>query len=894
LAGLPAALVAAIRKRYVIERELGHGGMATVYLAHDRKHDRPVAFKVLRPELASTLGPERFLHEVHITAKLQHPHILPVFDSGKADDGHRSPILWYTMPYVEGETLRQRLVRERQLPLAEALQIAAEVADALEYAHSQGIIHRDIKPENILLSRGHALVADFGIAKALAADSEHLTSTGLAIGTPAYMSPEQAIGGQQLDGRSDLYSLACVLYEMLAGEPPFTGSTSQAIVAQHLVDPPPSVRRLRDSVPVSVDRVIQRALAKSPDERVASGTSFALALRQPDGPEATSTIRPFALRWTSSRARVVTLAVSLVAILGVGGFLLSRVQRGPVPADTPKLIVLPFENLGPEKERYFVDGVTDEITSLLGGVSGLRVIARTSANHYRNSDKPISRIGKEVEADYALEGSARWERGSAADRVRINARLIRISDGSQLWTESYDAVLAGIFQVQSDVAEKVVQGLHVTLLEPDRRRLAVQPTSNLQAYDYLLQGKRHMEGWVERDLRIAVQMFERAISLDSGFALAHALLARTHAKLYWHDYERTPARLAKAREAAERALALAPGLPEAHLAMGYYHYWGSLDYDRALREFDIARKGEPNNSDLFQAMGSVERRRGRYESALRHQELAVELDPKSVEKAEGLAFTYYLMRRYNDAERMVNRAISLGPDQYQLYGLRILVYLSWRGDLVKAAAVLRETAEGIPVQELVDQLATYFGISFFQILDSALTPDYRRALDHISPDPFGSDSSWYFLVRASWSQHRGLHQLARSYFDSARVVLEAEVESDSMNGQAHSGLGYTYARLGMNREAVRQGQLGRDLVPFSRDAVVAVDAMETLAHIYLLVGQPDRALDQLEALLALPGPMSAAWLSVDPRWNSLRGNPRFERLVMPRTLSSNSDPPTTF
>jgi serine/threonine-protein kinase len=578
------------------------------------------------------------------------------------------------------------------------------------------------------------------------------------------------------------------------------------------------------------------------------------------------------------------LGAVLVATLGGGGLLLSRAQRDAVPAKNPKLIVLPFENLGPEKERYFVDGVTDEITSRLASVGGLRVIARSSANHYRNSDQPISRIGKEVGADYALEGSARWERGSAADRVRVNARLVRISDGVQIWTESYDAVLAGIFQLQSDLAGKVVEGLHLTLLEPDRRRLAAQPTSNLQAYDYLLQGRRHMEGWVERDLRIAVQMFERAISVDSGFALAYALLSRTHAKLYWHDYDRSAARLSRAQQAAERALVLTPDLPEAHLAMGYYHYWGSLDYDRALQEFDIARKGDPNNSDLFQAIGSVERRRGRFEIAVRNLELALELDPKSVEKAEALAFTYYFTRRYEDAERVVSRAISLGPDQYQLYGLEVLVHLSWRADIARAAGVLQEAAEGVPAQELVDQLAPYFGVSFFMILDSALSPDYRRALDRISPEAFGTDSAWYFLVRASWSQHRERDAVARTYFDSARVVLLAEVAAESSNAQAHSGLGLAYAGLGLEGEAVREGELARDLVRSARDALAPLEVEENLAHIYLIVGQPDRAMDQLEALLAKPSPLSRAWLSVDPRWRSLRGNPRFERLLMRGTL----------
>jgi serine/threonine protein kinase/Tfp pilus assembly protein PilF len=879
LSDILSRLSAALADRYRLAHELGRGGMATVYLARDLKYDRLVAVKVLHPEVAAVFGSERFLREIQVTAKLQHPHILPVFDSGKVE-GERnadSPLLWFTMPYVEGESLRQCLHREGPLPVAVALRIAGQVAEALDYAHAQGIIHRDIKPENILLSRGHALVADFGIAKALTAGGEHLTTTGLVIGTPAYMSPEQATGTQGVDARSDIYSMGCVLYEMLAGEPPFAGPTPQAIVAKVLSHPAPSVRRLRDDAPVGVDRLLEQALAKTPADRLGTAGEFASAI---DALEERPRQRTARSLLAHVRLRAAGLAFG-VAALGAGlVFLSSDSQRAAEPPDLPKLVVLPFDNLGPEEKRYFVSGVTEEITSRLGGVAGLRVISRTSANQYQKTDQTIPQIGKELGADYALVGSVRWDRASpAADRVRVNARLIRIPDGFQLWSEAYDAVLGGIFQLQSDIAEKVTQGLHVSLLEPDRRRLAAQPTSNLEAYDYYLRGQQHLEGWVERDLRLAVQMFERATKLDPRFAIAHASLARAHAKLYWQYHDRTAARLAKAREAAERAVLLGPNLPESHLAMGYYYYWGGLDYDRALQEFEIARRGDPSNSDLFQAIAAVERRQGRFAEAAANFEMAAELDPRSVEKAEELALTYYYMRRYDEAERVVDRAIALGPDQYQLYGLKTVLYLSWRGDRAKAAAVLRDASEGIPVQELVDQLLPYFGVSFFRVLDSILGPDFRRAIDHAAPGSFGSDTSWYLLVRANWSQHRGLRPLAQTYFDSARVFLEKKVRSDSTDARAHSDLGLAYAGLGRKSEAVREGELGKRLMPLSREAVTAVDLIESLAQIYLMVGEPGRAIAQLEILLATPGPISPSWLSVDPRWSSLRGNPGFERLL---------------
>jgi serine/threonine-protein kinase len=285
VAAVTSPLADALRDRYVIDRELGRGGMATVWLARDLKHDRLVAIKVLRPDLVAALGPERFLLEIRLTAQLQHPHILSLLDSGRVPDASsEGGLCYYVMPYVEGESLRGRLQREGQLPLDDALRLTRQVAEALDYAHHLGVVHRDIKPDNILLSRGHALVADFGIALALSqAGGERLTETGLSVGSPGYMSPEQSMAEPRIDGRSDQYSLACVLYEMLAGEPPYTGPTAQAIIAKRLADPIPSIRRLRAEVPGHVDAAIRRALARAPADRFPSTAELSAALSQDAG-----------------------------------------------------------------------------------------------------------------------------------------------------------------------------------------------------------------------------------------------------------------------------------------------------------------------------------------------------------------------------------------------------------------------------------------------------------------------------------------------------------------------------------------------------------------------------------------------------------------------------------
>ncbi|HEU4525795.1 MAG TPA: serine/threonine-protein kinase, partial [Gemmatimonadales bacterium] len=411
---VPERLAAALADRYRLERELGQGGMAVVYLAEDGRHHRQVAVKVLRAELAGVLGPERFLREIETAARLRHPHILPLYDSGEAEG-----FLYYVMPLVEGESLRERLRREKQLPLDDALRIAREVADALSYAHAHGVVHRDIKPENILLESGHAVVADFGIARALsAAGNERLTETGLSLGTPTYMSPEQAAGSADVDGRSDLYSLGCVLYEMLAGDPPFTGPTAAQVIQQHITVEPRSITQLRPAVPAAVAEAINRALAKTPADRFNPVGQFADALgKRTESETAPTTVTvaggPGRKFWTAARGVASAAGAALIAAAAVWAF--SRGNPRPPPASVsqaPRIVVLPFTNLGRPEDEYFADGVTEEVTTRIGATPGLGVIARSSAETYRKSEKPIRQIGQELGVAYVLEGTVRWQRAS--------------------------------------------------------------------------------------------------------------------------------------------------------------------------------------------------------------------------------------------------------------------------------------------------------------------------------------------------------------------------------------------------------------------------------------------------------------------------------------------------
>ena len=524
------ALRAALADRYRIEREIGAGGMAVVYLAHDLQRDRDVALKVLRSEVGIASGAERFDREIRLAARLVHPNILPLLDSGRVpasagEDGR----LWYTMPFVDGESLRDRLKREKQLPLDEAVRLTTEIADALGHAHAQGILHRDIKPENILLAAGHALVADFGIARALGDTGQRITGSGFTLGTPGYMSPEQASGERDLDARSDLYALASVTYEMLAGEPPFTGPSVQAVIARRLSQPPPSVRVIRPGVPESVDAALRRALALVPADRFASTTEFARAL------SATTTGGSGVARGPRARARwlMISGAALIVAALIGGAFVATRFWRQPPPpatltpnadGDGIRLAVLPFRLIGPDTaNRYMAEGITEEVTSALANLSGLRVIDRASVAQYAAGATPARTMRAALSVDAVIDGVLQ----KAGDVVRVRVRLIDPTTEDARWSQSWDHAARDVFRLQSDVATRVAGVLRIQLAERESRSLSRPPTTNPEAYDVYLRararGRADGRGVHYADSIIAD--LTQAVQLDSTFAAAWGLLA---------------------------------------------------------------------------------------------------------------------------------------------------------------------------------------------------------------------------------------------------------------------------------------------------------------------------------------------------------------------------------
>src|SRR5882672_1986930 len=645
---LEERLRTALAGRYALERELGRGGMAVVFLARDPRHDRAVAIKVLLDEIAAALGADRFLREIQIAAKLHHPHILPLYDSGAAGD-----LLYYVMPYVEGESLRQRLDRETQLPLDDALAITRQVAGALAYAHSHDVVHRDIKPENILLESGEAVVADFGIARAItAAGGDKLTQTGIAIGTPLYMSPEQA-GGGAIDGRSDLYSLACVLYEMLAGHPPFLGGTAQAILARHALDPVPPLRTARGTVSGAVEQPLTRALAKAPADRYATVLQFAEALAGPV---------PVALPGSGGSRRLrVALGVSLALVaLGAGLVLRRPWRQAPpaavgAPAYAASVAVLPFETIGGgPQDEYFSDGMTDEIITQLAQIRELKVISRTSVVALKGSHLTLSRIADTLGVDHVLEGSAR----RAGGRVRVNAQLIAAKTDAHLWARTYERDLKDVFRVQEEVAADVSRAL-LASVQGLRPVGAGSRTAQPAAYDAYLRGTYWRQQRTRDGLLRAMQAFEAALAIDSAYAPAYAGLSSALSLFVNYQYSGGPepiAALARAIVLADRAIALDSTLAEGFAARGFAFVQAAVSSDAVVRDVVRAIALRPNSGEVHAFAQGALSDAGRAEDSFAAAQTATELDPLAPGFHLSFSNAALVARRYDLALREARRA----------------------------------------------------------------------------------------------------------------------------------------------------------------------------------------------------------------------------------------------
>jgi TolB-like protein len=867
---------------YRIVEKIGEGGMGEVYSAHDERLDRDVAIKVLPEEFAS--DPDRlarFDTEAKAVAKLNHPNILAIHDFG-SEDG----IAYAVMELLDGESLRE-VIRGGGISHRKAVEYARSIADGLAAAHDKGIVHRDLKPENVFLTRdGQIKILDFGLAKLQLPEHDLSTETptaaldtkpGSLLGTVSYMAPEQ-VQGKAADKRSDLFALGVMLYEMLAGRRPFGGSTSVETAAAILKEDPETISVASPSVPPTLAGVVSKCLEKRPEDRFSSAHDLSLTLGTIDTgdaglPRAAESV--LRRRWPHIVAVLIAAVVAMIFVLPPEG-LFQRDRDAPEGPAVRRLVVLPFENLGSPNDEYFAEGMTEEITARLSTVDGIQVISRTSARQYAKTEKTVPEIGRELDVGFVLEGTVRWSRGEGdASRIRTTLQLIRTEDDSHLWAEIYDRTLDDVFEVQSDIAEKVSNELGVTFGGGDESLLGRRPTDNLDAYQAYLRGRYwasrpHFthENWERR-----MAAFQRAVELDPDFALAHAELARGHALVRYFRHDLTPARLEAAEKAAQRALDLAPDDPHVRLDIGYYRLWAYRDTKGALTEFKRAAGELPGSFEVFDAMSDLYVVEGRWEDALDASRRGVELSPRDADQVSQTAWILLMLRRYPEAVAASDQAISLAPDAFWPYFYKILTLWDWRGDPGETRSIL----DGLTVTAGGWEKWTKFWQAMYE-------GQYREALSKLDSTTEG----WIRLKMfarpnaqfAAYAYEKlGDSAAAQRSYETARRLLEAEVAASPEDPRLHSSLGIVCAVQGRREEAVRQGKLACDLLPQSKDGFYYLPYVIDLAHIHTILGDDEAALERLDYLLSNPSYLSPPYLRMDPRWDPLRDNPRFHALL---------------
>jgi TolB-like protein/Tfp pilus assembly protein PilF len=685
-----------------------------------------------------------------------------------------------------------------------------------------------------------------------------------------------------VDSRSDIYSLAVVVYEMLAGAPPFTGPNPRAIMARRLMAGPPPLAAVRPELPPTVEPAITRALARQPADRFDTAADFAVTLcgRGEEAPPEPEEAAPGSPRPWRRYVLAAALAIPLLIGAVVGAQRALRRDEAPatVPAGHQMLVVLPFRNLGDSADAYFADGLTEELTSRLASLNGLRVISRTSAEQYRASTRPLREIGAELGAGYVLEGSVHLDRGSAgASRVRVRPRLISVANDSQLWSEPYEVELTEVFRVQTDIAERVSRSLDLALRAPEREALENVGTRDPVAYDFYLRGNDYLgRSNQQADLASAASLFTQAVQADPGFAAAWAKLARCHTQIHWHHYDRTDARLAFAKAALDSAVRLAPELPETRTAKGFYRYWGFLDYEGAIREFEAALRLQPSNSDLLQAIGYVERRRGRWEESLGRFVEALRYDPRSGQRSFDVGDNYLSLHMFPEADHYLERAMALSPDWSNPYIYRAWLQVVWRGDLARGRELMAQGLTRIEPGRFAAGLQTGDRISASLVTaDSGFWP----MLDGLSLATFAGDTVRYHLLKAETAAFQRRTTAERAHGDSARAVIERRVKLMPDDAKLLATLALAHMHLGRHADAIRAGERAAELLPVEDDAVSGPFVLAYLARVYAGAGRYDKATAVLQRLMGTDSWITPAELRADPIWEPLRGYPGFRKLA---------------
>jgi len=877
---------------YKIIEKLGEGGMGVVYKAHDTKLKRDVAIKFLPRRIAANEEErDRFKIEAQAAAALNHPNIATIYAIEESEDE-----MFIVMEYIEGQELKNLISQIPPVPplgkgdrggflrIHDVINYAVQIADGLNAAHKKGIVHRDIKSANIMITNeGKVKIMDFGLAKVRG--GAQVTKVGTTIGTAAYMSPEQA-RSEEADHRSDIWSFGVVLYEMLSDKLPFGGEYEQAVIYAILNEDPKPLDEERPEMPKELQNIVTKALQKNPEERYQQVQELLLDLKNV-GTGSTESKSTILSKGNVSKGKVkklnflyygIGLAI-LVAILGY--FLFSpKNSVGPEKSSIEKkmIVVLPFENLGLSEDEYFADGLTEEITSKLSGLSGLGVIARQSATQYKKTTKSVQQIGEELGVSYILQGTVRWEKVSGNEHVRVTPQLIDVKEGTQIWSQASEEILSSSFKLQSEIAGRVVQALDIKLALSEKQTLTTDITTNAEAYDYYLRGITYFEkSFNESDYKIAEEMLLKAIKLDPNFSRAYAALSSVHSSTYFEYFDHTESRVLKAKQTAEKSLELEPDLIEGHIAMAWYYYLCWLDYGNALTEFRNALKLQPDNAEAVGGIGYIYRRQGKFQEALDYFRKALEINPRDQVMNDGIANTLILLRKYSQSEQYLQKIMVLAPDWREQYTTKAFLYLLWSGDVERARTVLKQADQQNIQVETGDDI-------FVPIFVEIAAANYEKALELIENMKTDVCDYQFFYIPKDilLAEIYGLTDNKKSevaHYDSARVMLQSKLKEFPEDARMHSSLGVAYAGLGEKDKAIKEGKRGVELLPISKEAWNGYHREMDLAKIYAMVGEHDFAIDKIDYLLSIPGELSVPCIKIDPVWKPLLDNPRFQKVL---------------
>ena len=855
--------------------------MGEVYRARDTRLGRDVAVKVISPRFATDAEQIlRFEQESRAASQLDHPNILVVHDVGSHDG----------MPYIvsellEGESLGKKL--DAPLPAKTAVGYAIQIAHGLAAAHEKGIVHRDLKPENIFITRdGRVKILDFGIAKLTqpAASTEALTEaptagpatqTGVVMGTVGYMSPEQ-LRGFPVDHRSDIFSFGAILYEMLSGKRAFSRPTAVDMISAVLNEDPPELARLRKDIPPALDHVVRHCLEKNRDRRFQSASDIAYDLSEQSGPLSA----PARYVTSSGKKKRLLAGAAAVAVFVAAWIFLARLPRREAaapPAAATRVAVLPFENVGSPEDDYFAEGTSDEIRTKLTSLRGVEVIARASSTPYKKTAKTPNQIAQELDVKYLLTATVRWQKAGGSSRVVVTPELVEVGTSraaASKWQQRFDVAMTDVFQVQSDIASQVAQALGVALGAGEQKRLSTKPTENLAAYDAFLKGEQAANALAATDypsVRKALSFYEQAVTLDPGFAVAWARVSHANSLLYSRSTP-TAALSERALTAAQKAVALAPDRPEGYLALGTYERAVSLDYHRAVEQYEKGLRIAPGDVSLIRALAFAEQGLGRFDAALENLQKAERLDPASPDTQRRLGEVLHYLRRYPEARQAFDRGLAVTPAGLNLIEFKAMTFLG-EGDLASARGVLRAAPKEVDPTALVAFVATSGDLGW--VLDA----EQRELLARLTPSAFDDDRGLWALILAEDCALKKDAACKRRYAEEASKAFSEHVRAVPGDAGLHADLGLALAYLGKKQEAIREGERAVALDPVAKDARDGPYFQHQLARIYMLVGEPEKALDQLEPLLAIPYFLSPGWLKIDPNFDPLRGNPRFQKLV---------------